>query len=155
MSPLHSLLSVALSSFLAVSAPAEVSAAAVDATALATLGRALFFDVNLSLHRSQSCATCHDPAHGFVDTRDNGVGGAVSRGADQRALGDRNAPSAAYAALAPPFSRDSHGHYFGGLFHDGRARDGSELRVTTTAESPSEKNPRAARPRASAVSVSR
>ena len=123
MSPLHSLLSVALSSFLAVSAPAEISAAAVDATALATLGRALFFDVNLSLHRSQSCATCHDPAHGFVDTRDNGVGGAVSRGADQRALGDRNAPSAAYAALAPPFSRDSHGHYFGGLFHDGRARD--------------------------------
>ncbi len=123
MSPLASLLRAAVFSFLALGAAAGVSAAAADEPALATLGRALFFDVNLSLHRNQSCATCHDPAHGFVDTRDNGVGGAVSRGSDERALGDRNAPSAAYAALVPPFARDAQGHYVGGLFHDGRAHD--------------------------------
>lgn len=99
------------------------SAAPPAALSLVELGRALFFDVNLSAARSQSCATCHDPAHGFVDRRDNGVGSAVSRGADERALGDRNAPSAAYAALVPPFARDRLGVYAGGLFHDGRARD--------------------------------
>ena len=34
-----------------------------------SLGEALFFDVNLSANRTQSCATCHDPANGFVDAR--------------------------------------------------------------------------------------
>lgn len=37
------------------------------------LGRILFFDVNLSKNRTQSCATCHNPNAGFVDDRDNGV----------------------------------------------------------------------------------
>ena len=96
---------------------------AVSESALAELGRALFFDRNLSLSRSQSCASCHDPARGFTDSRDNGVGGAVSRGADGRSLGSRHAPSAAYAALVPPLHRDRDGAYVGGLFHDGRARD--------------------------------
>jgi len=48
----------------------------------AALGERLFADVNLSLNRSQSCATCHDPEHAFIDPRDNGVGGAVSLGDD-------------------------------------------------------------------------
>lgn len=94
--------------------------------ALEDLGRALFHDVNLSASRSQSCATCHDPTHGFSDARDNGVGGALSRGADGESLGDRNAPTTAYAALIPPFARDAGGEYRGGLFHDGRARDAVE-----------------------------
>ena len=91
--------------------------------ALADLGRALFFDANLSLSRTLSCASCHSPARAFIDVRDNGVGAAVSLGADGRALGHRNAPSVAYAALVPPFTRDTHGRYVGGLFHDGHARD--------------------------------
>jgi cytochrome c peroxidase len=103
-------------------AVAPGAAPAAD-TALVELGRALFFDVNLSATRQQSCATCHDPARGFVDPRDNGVGGALSLGSDGRALGDRNAPTAAYAALVPPLTRDKTGEYRGGLFHDGRARD--------------------------------
>lgn len=94
--------------------------------ALEDLGRALFHDVNLSASRSQSCATCHDPAHGFSDARDNGVGAALSRGADGKSLGDRNAPTTAYAALIPPLTRDAGGEYQGGLFHDGRARDTAE-----------------------------
>lgn len=91
--------------------------------ALVDFGRALFFDPNLSLNRTQSCATCHDPAHAFVDSRDNGVKGAVSLGDDGRSLGDRNAPSLTYAALTPPLSRNSDDAYEGGLFHDGRAHD--------------------------------
>ena len=31
------------------------------------LGKKLFFDKKLSLNESQSCATCHDPDHGFSD----------------------------------------------------------------------------------------
>ena len=107
----------------AVALTAAVGVAQGAELSLDALGRALFFDTNLSAARTLSCASCHDPSRGFIDARDNGVRGAVSRGDDGRALGDRNAPSAAYAALVPPFSRDPQGEYVGGLFHDGRARD--------------------------------
>jgi len=80
------------------------------------LGRALFFDPDLSLNRTQSCASCHDPDHAFSDPR-----GAASPGDDGISLGDRNAPTALYAALIPPFGRDTEGHWVGGQFHDGRA----------------------------------
>jgi cytochrome c peroxidase len=45
------------------------------------LGRALYFDPILSLDRTTSCASCHDPAHGFGDPRplSIGVGGATTR----------------------------------------------------------------------------
>ncbi len=107
----------------AVALTAAVGVAQGAELSLDALGRALFFDTNLSAARTLSCASCHDPSRGFIDARDNGVRGAVSRGDDGRALGDRNAPSAAYAALVPPFSRDTQGEYVGGLFHDGRARE--------------------------------
>jgi len=88
---------------------------------LTDVGRALFFDVNLSRNRTQSCATCHDPAYAFTDPRDNGVAGAASLGDDGRSLGDRNAPSLSYARVAPEFHRGADGHYRGGFFLDGRA----------------------------------
>jgi cytochrome c peroxidase len=91
--------------------------------ALVELGRALFFERNLSANRTQSCSSCHDPNRAFTDGRENAVAGAVSIGADGRAIGDRNAPTAAYAALIPPLRRDAAGAWIGGLFHDGRARD--------------------------------
>ena len=89
----------------------------------AEAGRALFFDANLSLNRTQSCATCHDPARAFSDGRDSGVGAAVSLGDDGVSLGDRNAPTLTYAALAPAFGADTSGAIAGGFFYDGRARD--------------------------------
>ena len=89
--------------------------------ALADLGRALFFDTNLSNNRTQSCASCHDPARAFTDGQDNGVAGAVSLGDDGTSLGDRNAPTTTYAFMSPAFHKDTQGHYLGGLFHDGRA----------------------------------
>lgn len=48
------------------------------------LGRALFFDKELSVNRGQSCAGCHDPQKAFTDGR------ALSVGAEGRA-GQRNA----------------------------------------------------------------
>jgi len=94
---------------------------------LESLGEALFSDTNLSKNRTQSCATCHSPEAGFSDPRDNGYGPAVSRavslGDDGESIGDRNAPTAAYARFSPDFHKNADGAYVGGLFWDGRARD--------------------------------
>lgn len=102
-------------------------------TSVEALGESLFNDANLSLNRTQSCATCHNPDHAFVDNRldDSGNVMAVSTGDDGVSLGDRNAPSAAYASLAPEFGYGSRSRfnsqqsdyegYLGGQFHDGRA----------------------------------
>jgi cytochrome c peroxidase len=50
------------------------------------MGRRLFFDRRLSRNGSISCATCHDPDHGFADSRP------VATGIDGR-VGRRNVPS--------------------------------------------------------------
>ncbi len=94
-----------------------------NAQDLSVLGEALFFDTNLSLARTQSCATCHNPATAFTDSRENVTGRAVSLGDDGQSLGDRNTPTITYAALIPPFGRDETGVYAGGVFYDGRAKD--------------------------------
>ncbi|MFT6460161.1 cytochrome-c peroxidase [Pseudophaeobacter arcticus] len=104
------------------------SAGAVQAETLARdrlleqLGEALFHDENLSLNRSQSCASCHDPERGFSDAR-RSADGAFSLGDDGRSLGNRNAPTASYAAFIPPFHQNEDGKWIGGLFWDGRAAD--------------------------------
>ena len=89
----------------------------------AALGEALFFDTNLSKNRSQACATCHNPDFAFVDPRETEAGLAVSLGDDGISLGDRNAPTAAYARFSPPFHRTEEGFYVGGQFLDGREPD--------------------------------
>ena len=88
---------------------------------LEKLGEALFHDPNLSMNRSQACATCHLPERAFTDRRDTHKGNAVSLGDDGISFGDRNAPSATYAALTPPFQKNEKGEYLGGQFWDGRA----------------------------------
>lgn len=95
------------------------------------LGEMLFSDLNLSLTRKTSCATCHDPEHAFVDARfsEDGVDqnifihGAFSVGDDGVSLGGRNTPTAAYAQFSPEFTKLPDGTYKGGQFHDGRAVD--------------------------------
>ena len=94
---------------------------ALSFDSLEALGKALYFDANLSANRSQSCATCHNPETGFADARGNRTGNAVSLGDDGRSLGDRNAPTAAYARFSPRFHKNDQGEYIGGQFHDGRA----------------------------------
>jgi len=66
------------------------------------LGRRLFYDTILSKNNSLSCASCHDPKHGFADTRDRSLGVAGAPGL-------RNAPTLLNAA------------YSSELFWDGRA----------------------------------
>lgn len=99
------------------------------------LGRQLFNDKNLSANRSQSCAGCHNPEHGFVDNRQGADGKvlAASLGDNGVSQGDRNAPTAAYARLSPEFHQgqrqrfnsdgdfSTYQGYLGGQFHDGRA----------------------------------
>ncbi|MEM8569396.1 MAG: cytochrome c peroxidase [Pseudomonadota bacterium] len=98
----------------------DASALAEDQPSIFTskgeLGEALFFDTNLSANRTQSCATCHNPEYGFADPR-----GMASLGDDGVSLGDRNAPTATYAAFSPVFHRDEAGEWIGGQFLDGRA----------------------------------
>ncbi|MCB2076528.1 MAG: cytochrome-c peroxidase, partial [Novosphingobium sp.] len=83
---------------------------------LEALGERLFFDVNLSANRTQACATCHNPEFGFSDPR-----GMASLGDDGESLGDRNAPTATYAAFTPLFHRTDEGKWVGGQFVDGRS----------------------------------
>ncbi len=87
------------------------------------LGEALFFDTSLSRNRSLSCATCHDPGTAFTDPRETAVGRVVSLGDDGDSLGDRSAPSAAYAAFTKRFHKDREGCWIGGTFWDGREPD--------------------------------
>lgn len=85
-----------------------------------TLGQQLFFDINLSKNRTQSCASCHSPTQGFSDNRAGTELGA-SIGDNGTSLGDRNAPTAAYALFSPEFHRKASGEWAGGQFWDGRA----------------------------------
>lgn len=111
------LLATTLFGFISIFAASQSNAGFDSVEAL---GQALFFDKSLSKNRTQACATCHSPDSGFADARDNGVGGAVSLGDDGISLGDRNAPTAAYAAFSPGFQLNDKGKYVGGQFHDGR-----------------------------------
>ncbi len=103
---------------LALASALMLSAAhAQELTTLEDLGEALFFDTNLSMNRTQSCATCHDPERAFTDSR----GGWASIGDDGASVGDRNAPTAMYAKFSPEFAEIAEGVFAGGQFHDGRA----------------------------------
>ena len=91
----------------------------IDAELKQDLGRQLFFDANLSSPAGQSCSSCHLPSAGFADP-DREI--PVSRGVHPDRFGNRNTPTAAYAAFSPEFHFDeSEGIYFGGQFFDGRA----------------------------------
>src|SRR5882724_1535175 len=67
-----------------------------------TLGRTLFFDRRLSIDRSVSCATCHDPANAFTDHKSVAIG-VLGRS------GTRNVPTILNAMFSDQ------------LFWDGRA----------------------------------
>lgn len=85
----------------------------------AGLGKAMFFDANLSEPRGQSCSTCHAPSHGFADPR----GLATSEGAVKGRFAQRNSPTISYAMFSPELYFDkAESHYVGGQFYDGRAK---------------------------------
>jgi len=70
-------------------------------SAVALLGKALFFDPLLSASGKQSCASCHDPKFGY-----NPPNGLVVQpgGADLKQAGYRPPPSLAYLYRQLPFS---------------------------------------------------
>lgn len=89
---------------------------------LETLGKAIYFDQNLSINRNQACAACHDPDWGWTgpDPATN-AGGAVYEGSIEGRFGNRKPPSAAYATVSPILYLDKSGLWVGGNFWDGRA----------------------------------
>lgn len=72
-------------------------------TEVVELGRRLFFDEKLSVNGTQSCATCHNPDHGFSD------GLKFSIGAMGKAVG-RNTPHLYNLAWGDTFFWDGRSH---------------------------------------------
>jgi cytochrome c peroxidase len=86
------------------------------------LGKAIFFDDNLSINQNQSCATCHGPDAGWTGPHSAiNTHGAVYEGSIPGRFGDRKPPSSAYATFAPVFHLRKDGTFVGGNFWDGRA----------------------------------
>jgi cytochrome c peroxidase len=93
------------------------------------LGKALFFDKNLSVNRNEACAFCHMPQTGFQGAIENLNLGAVAQpGSIRTRFSLRKPPSAAYAAFSPPLIyADEPGQakcvhcFIGGNFWDLRA----------------------------------
>jgi len=87
------------------------------------LGKALFFDEDLSRNGNQSCATCHAPEVGWTGPHsDINLHGAVYEGSIPLAFGDRKPPTAAYAGDSPVLYYNARaGAWVGGMFWDGRA----------------------------------
>jgi len=111
-------------SFLCMSCGTRRATAAASASLSprAKLGKALFSDSSLSASGKQSCATCHVASRAFVEDPVTDQGLPVPLGGPNMDLpGFRNTPSLMYASFTPPFSIDSNGTPFGGLFRDGRA----------------------------------
>jgi len=107
------------------------------AAGLADLGRQMFHDTSLSASGAMSCASCHDPAHGYAAPNALPV---QLGGADMKQPGLRNVPSLTYIQSSPAFAE----HFFdnedegdesvdngptGGLTWDGRADRGSAQAV--------------------------
>jgi cytochrome c peroxidase len=111
-----------LVAFVLVAAVSGAATAQAPLTETEALGKAIFFDQNLSLNRNQSCATCHAPEAGWIgpDSAINAFG-AVYEGSVLGQFGDRKPPSAAYATQSPVLFVDKAGTFTGGNFWDGRA----------------------------------
>ena len=123
--------------------------------ALELLGKNVFFDTNLSKpESSQACASCHDPAKGWIlpnSEINNTI--VVAPGAKRHRLGSIKTPPNAYASLIPSFRAAPSpflAPWLGGNFWDGRAEgcgaksaaclgDGGGQRTITPADLPTSK----------------
>jgi cytochrome c peroxidase len=101
----------------APAAPAE-PAAASQMSAAARLGAKIFVDTSLSASGKQSCASCHDPAHGHAQSDTLSV---QRGGPDGATAGFRAAPTLRYLSTAVAFAFARDGTPTGGFDRDGRA----------------------------------
>jgi len=100
----------------------SVAAAQSALTEKQELGKAIFFDKDLSLNGNQACAACHAPEAGWTGPDEFiNAHGAVYEGSIPGAFGDRKPPSSAYATFSPILHMDKKGQFVGGNFWDGRA----------------------------------
>ena len=82
------------------------------------VGKAIFFDTNLSNPIGQACASCHAPEKGFSDPINN----SFSQGIVENSFGNRNTPSLSYTVFSPSRYYNAIDETFvGGLFLDGRS----------------------------------
>ena len=79
----------------------EAPEQAVELSAVAQLGRKMFFDPSLSGSGQLSCSSCHDPAHAYGPPNDLVV---QLGGPDRKRPGLRAVPSLRYLEHAPNFS---------------------------------------------------
>jgi cytochrome c peroxidase len=80
-------------------APSGLKAAAVDDAAKVELGFRLFFDPRLAGNGKMSCATCHQPGHGYSNAEPTAMGIAGQRGS-------RNVPTILAIGKNPSFFWD-------------------------------------------------
>jgi cytochrome c peroxidase len=89
------------------------------------LGKAIFFDQNLSINENESCAVCHGPEAGWTGPISAiNAGGSVYEGSISGRFGNRKPPSAAYATTSPILHfviEKKEALFLGGNFWDGRA----------------------------------
>ena len=134
-------------------AQAGSSAARAASTPLAAtdarvaLGRKIFFDPALSEPAGTSCATCHDPAHGYAGNNGSEIG--VARGSAPGRFAQRNTPSVLYLRFVRRFHLEWEEEAelpeaFGGFFWDGRANTVATV-VTQPLLNPNEMGNRNAR----------
>jgi cytochrome c peroxidase len=98
----HRLLAAVTGLGLVAAAPlAALADAASPLSAVATLGKAMFFDPALSGSGVMSCAFCHDPANHFAPSNDLAV---QVGGPKMNQPGFRAVPTLTYKAGTPPFS---------------------------------------------------
>jgi cytochrome c peroxidase len=88
------------------------------------LGRKAFFDPGLSDPPGTSCASCHDPAHGYAGS--NGSTTGVAHGSRPGRFARRNTPSVLYLKFVRPFrvrwdEEADAPEPSGGFFWDGRS----------------------------------
>jgi cytochrome c peroxidase len=121
---------------------ASVSPALPSSERRVALGRVMFFDPHFSDPPGTSCASCHDPAHGFAGENGSTIG--TPAGSRPGHFARRNTPSVLYLKFVRPF----HLHWeedaplvdtFGGFFWDGRVDSLSEL-VKQPLSNPDEMN---------------
>ena len=97
------------------------SVSAVQLTVEEQMVRNVYMDKDLSLNRTQSCASCHHGSAGFVDptnSRDP-YNNMVSLGDGGISKGGRNAQTSAYAGFSPIWYQVNY-EYCSGMFWDGR-----------------------------------
>lgn len=114
----------------AATSPNPPRASSNEAARRIELGRQIFFDESLSEPRGLSCASCHDPSHGFAGNNGSRIGTAL--GSRPKHFARRNTPSLLYLKFVRPF----HFHWeedaplpeaVGGFFWDGRANSIADL----------------------------